>query len=105
MSTPVVGQLYFLEKREARLASCAWVSGLSRRGPGDGAARAREPSELDGKRSTARFSLVTPAGTLRGPVRSKGLVWRLLSYGKPDISAAEATRAGREEIECSTVPG
>src|SRR6266568_6334015 len=30
---------------------------------------------------------------------------RLLSYGKPDISAAETTRTGREEIECSTVPG
>jgi hypothetical protein len=27
MSTPVVGQLYFLVKRDARLASCAWVSG------------------------------------------------------------------------------
>ena len=30
---------------------------------------------------------------------------RLFSYGKPDISAAEATRTGRKEIECSTVPG
>jgi len=26
MSTPVVEQLYFLEKRHARLASCAWAS-------------------------------------------------------------------------------
>jgi len=27
MSTLVVGQLYFLEKRDARLAAFAWVSG------------------------------------------------------------------------------
>jgi hypothetical protein len=31
MTTPVVGQLYFLEKRDARLAACVWLSGLRRR--------------------------------------------------------------------------
>jgi hypothetical protein len=39
MSTPVVGQLYFLEKRDTRLASFTWVSVLTVAGPSDGAAR------------------------------------------------------------------
>jgi hypothetical protein len=48
-------------------------------------------------RSRSLLSLLARFGPLLGS--------HPLSYGKPDISAAEATRPGREEIECSTVPG
>src|SRR6266550_4955661 len=47
MSTSVVGRLYFLEKRDARLASCAWVQWLSRRGEGPGVAAPRRSVLLD----------------------------------------------------------
>jgi hypothetical protein len=46
-----------------------------------------------------------PSAAAASVAAAAGLRSAFGSYGKPDIPKADATRTGREEIECSTVPG